>query len=184
VTVDFGLTGALHRHADIARLAPLPSAANPRFIFLGVLKDRRTAVFLVSSDVEDMLGDGVCRPIPEDCETIELQKGETEFFELTTKDGRWIQYQMDVKDVHVGKVDAAEAIASYARASVAGQKLVRAAALKRGVQALRAYHYVPAQGVLVPAKPRAGARAAGSGPRRYVFGPGEVSVFRTLPAAR
>ena len=50
-----------------------PRPTEPVLIYLGVLKDGKTAVFLVDDGVTPV-GDGECRPSPEDCETVRLQR--------------------------------------------------------------------------------------------------------------
>ena len=41
-------------------------------IYLGVLKDGKTAVFLVDHGVS-AVGDGDCAPSPDECETLRMQ---------------------------------------------------------------------------------------------------------------
>jgi len=53
----------LKTYHDVARLSPLPTADNPFFVYTGVLKDGKTAVFLLSSEAT-ATGDGHCRPSP------------------------------------------------------------------------------------------------------------------------
>ena len=74
VDLSFGPTGKQKSYSDLERLAPLPDADNPFLVFLGVLDDGKTAVFLVSSDATAN-GDGVCKPDPTSCETIEMKAG-------------------------------------------------------------------------------------------------------------
>ena len=87
VDLRFGQADSMKTLRDVARLTPLPSASSPFFVFLGVKEDGKTLVFLVSSDAK-ATGDGKCKPSTNDCETIELKAGDTEFFDLTTDDGR------------------------------------------------------------------------------------------------
>jgi hypothetical protein len=47
---------------------------------MGLTTDGKKAKFLVD-DALQPTGDGVCKPHPSNCETIELAKGETEFFD-------------------------------------------------------------------------------------------------------
>jgi hypothetical protein len=71
-------------------------------IYMGVLKDGKTAVFLVDHDVAPV-GDGECHPSPEQCETIRLRAGETEFFDVTDETGAVTeQYQLDLIKIHKG----------------------------------------------------------------------------------
>ena len=122
---------------DVPRLTPLPSADNPFFVFLGVLEDRETLVFLLSSDVT-ATGDGKCRPSSKSCQTIELKTGDTEFFDFAQEDGTVIQYQMDVLKVDRRDATTAKAAAaSYARKSQVGQELLRMAAADDARRRLR-----------------------------------------------
>jgi hypothetical protein len=59
----------------------LPSSDDPVLIYLGVLKNTRTAVFMVDSGVVSQ-GDGECTPSSATCVTIHLREGETEFFDV------------------------------------------------------------------------------------------------------
>jgi hypothetical protein len=146
---------------DVARLAPLPSADNPFFVFLGVLEDGETLVFLLSSDVKAE-GDGKCRPSKASCQTIELQAGDTQFFDFAQEDGTVIQFQMDVLEVDRRDAKTATAAAaSYARKSQVGQELLRMVAAANTANAFDAYRFRPDRGVLVRAKrKKRGARGA------------------------
>jgi hypothetical protein len=116
----------LKTYHDVARLSPLPTADNPFFVYTGVLKDGKTAVFLLSSDAT-ATGDGHCRPSPKSCQTIEVKEGDTEFFDLTV-DGKDVQYQLDVVRVFKkGASSAVAAAAAHGRHSEAGSNLLRKA---------------------------------------------------------
>jgi hypothetical protein len=189
VSLRFGRPGAMRTIRDIARLTPLPSADNPFFVFLGVLKDRKTLVFMLSSDTQ-ATGDGTCRPSARDCQTIELRAGDTEFFDLVTEDGTEVQYQMDVKGLdRVEARTAARAAAARARGSRAGQRVLRAAASRTSPTRFAPYRYRPDLGLLVRAARKAGKKdAAGASLRgrthpRTVTRPGELPVWRTRPRA-
>ena len=124
LTVRFGdaASGDVGRKS-LKRLQPLPSAALPVLIYLGVLKDGKTAVFLVDHGVS-AVGDGDCRPSPEECETLRLRAGETEFLDVTDEAGAvTAQYQLDLVKIH----NSTTASASRAKASSkAGQRLLKA----------------------------------------------------------
>jgi hypothetical protein len=197
VDLRLGTPGELKVLRDVARLAPLPSADNPFFVFLGVLEDRETLVFLLSSDVT-ATGDGTCRPSSKNCQTIELKTGDTEFFDFAQEDGTVVQYQMDVLKVDRRDATTAKAAAaSYARKSQVGQELLRMAAADENADAFDAYRFRPDRGVLVRAKraPRArGAALPGAtspivgrwerGTRpRTVTRKGEVAAWRTRARA-
>jgi len=99
LTVRFGTADSLERKS-LKRLQPLPSAELPVLIYMGVLKDGKTAVFLVDHGVTPV-GDGECKPTPEDCETIRLRAGETEFLDVTDETGAVSeQYQLDLIKIH------------------------------------------------------------------------------------
>ena len=162
LTLRFGTAGNLRTIRDLARLSPLPSADKPFFVFLGVLKDAKTAVFLVSSDVA-ATGDGKCRPSAADCQTIEIQEGDTEFFD-PERDGKTVQYEMDL--LHLDRttdaakqVTAAAARAAASRHSKAGAAMLRAghADGKQSYDGLDGYRWLPDRGVLtrVPAGAKA-----------------------------
>jgi hypothetical protein len=129
LTVRFGASSAdaeLPR-SDLKRLEALPSADLPVLVYLGVLDDKKTAVFLVDSGVVSQ-GDGACKPSRTSCETIHLKAGETEFFDVVGEDGQQAaQYQLDlVKIRRKATTSAKKAKRSYARVSKAGKKIVRA----------------------------------------------------------
>jgi hypothetical protein len=127
VDIRFGQDGTLTKRNDVARLSPLPSAADPFFVFMGVLADGKTALFLVSSDAE-ATGDGTCKPSPESCERIEMQAGQTEFFDVTTPDGATVQYQLDlVKVSRVRSGSPAVAANARSRESSEGREVLRQA---------------------------------------------------------
>ncbi|MEY2534132.1 MAG: hypothetical protein QOF29_2042 [bacterium] len=178
VSLRFGVTGTQETIRDIARLTPLPSVKNPFFVYLGVLQDGKTAVFMVSSDAVPT-GDGACRPSAAACETIELKAGDTEFFDLTAADGVVTQYQMDLVSIRKTEIQAtAKAAAASARHSRAGAELLRDAAIRGvdGAAGSRSYRYVPERGILVRAKRAKAVRAAAS-----ALIPGAAEAVQLLP---
>ncbi|HEV2813562.1 MAG TPA: hypothetical protein VGW10_09945 [Solirubrobacteraceae bacterium] len=163
VDLRFGQDGNLAARNDVARLSPLPSAADPFFVFMGVLADGKTALFLVSSDAE-ATGDGTCKPTPDNCERIELEAGETEFFDVTTPDGAVVQYQLDL--VRVSRVKSASpAVAAGARSreSSEGRQVLRHAIDTKQVD-VDGIAYSRSLGVLVPSA------APGEGDGDTLFG--------------
>lgn len=100
---------------DVKRLTPLPSSSDPFLVYLGVLTNKRTAVFMLSADVT-ATGDGTCRPRPSSCETVELHKGETERLAVTRDDGTVATYRLDlVRIVQASSAGAPEAVAARHR---------------------------------------------------------------------
>lgn len=146
----FGQADSMRTLRDVARLTPLPSADSPFFVFLGVKSGGKTLVFMVSSDAK-ATGDGKCRPSKNDCETIELQAGDTEFFDLATVDGVE-QYQMDV--ISITKVSAKSSSkkskgSSTGRASKAQRRLLRKVLAGRASHLMGSYRWAADRGVLV-----------------------------------
>ena len=167
LSLRFGRAEAtqLKTYHDVARLSPLPTADNPFFVYTGVLKDGKTAVFLLSSDAT-ATGDGHCRPSAKSCQTIEVKEGDTEFFDLTV-DGEAVQYQLDVvKVLQEGRrAAAAAAAAAYERHSNAGADMLRKAH-RVGSSAFKGaatYRWLPDSGVLVRTPQQSKARASVNG---------------------
>jgi hypothetical protein len=63
--------------SDVARLTPLPSVAEPKAMFMGVMQGGREAVFALGAGVQHA-GPGVCRPDRTRCAAIVLRVGQTE----------------------------------------------------------------------------------------------------------
>jgi len=163
VDLRFGEAGNLRLRENVARLTPLPSIDDPFFVFLGVLEDGKTAVFLVSSDIK-ATGDGKCRPSSRSCETIELRKGDTEFFDVTRGDDV-TQFQLDLRDIEKREVKTTAAIKAYTRHSKVGSAYVQTVGESAEGSAARGYRYLPRKGVLVRAKRKARARGAAASGR-------------------
>jgi hypothetical protein len=93
----------------LRKLTPLggSDAETPVLIYMGLTRDGKRAKFLVDATVE-VDGDGVCKPHPSSCETVELAIGETEFLdvfdpEAEVEEGEEpepvAQYQLDLVDI-------------------------------------------------------------------------------------
>jgi hypothetical protein len=128
LTVRFGdASSETLDRMHLGRLKALPSVEEPVLVYLGVKDDKKTAVFLVDSNVVAQ-GDGTCRPHPSNCETIHLREGETEFFDVVDEKGNVMaQYQLDLIDIKQSKTaSAAQARKARAKASAAGRVLLQA----------------------------------------------------------
>ncbi len=150
VSLRFGQADSMKTLENVKRLTPLPSASSPFFVFLGVKEDHKTLVFLVSSDAK-ATGDGTCKPSKNNCETIELKAGDTEFFDLTTDAGVQ-QYQMDIIKVSKAtgsSAKGASAARAGAKASKADRRLLRKVVDGRSAHLMGAYRWAPDLGVLV-----------------------------------
>ncbi len=123
LTVRFGDSGGTAVRTSLKRLQPLPSPETPVLIYLGVLKDGKTAVFLVDHGVS-AVGDGDCRPTGDECETLRLKAGDTEFLDVVDEAGTvGAQFQLDLVKIH----KSTTASASRAQASSkAGRRLLKA----------------------------------------------------------
>jgi hypothetical protein len=165
LTLKFGRSdGDQKTYKDVARLSPLPSADNPFFVYTGVLKDGKTAVFLLSSDAT-ATGDGHCKPSAKSCQTIEVKQGDTEFFDRTV-DGQDIQYQLDIVRVFKkGEASAVAAAAANERHSNAGADLLRKAHVNdsSAFKYADSYRWLPDHGVLVRTPKRGAAQTSVTG---------------------
>ncbi|HEX7291603.1 MAG TPA: hypothetical protein VF250_10805 [Conexibacter sp.] len=131
IDVRFGKAGLkLRKLDDVPRLTPLPSAAEPIVVFLGMRADRQTAVFLVSTDVHAQ-GEGRCVPSRKTCEAIVLKRGDVALLDFADADGSVTQYELDLVDVTVHETTS-KALASraYARTSRAGARLLEGARVR------------------------------------------------------
>lgn len=153
VDVRFGHAGKhLRAIRDVPRLTPLPSAANPIVVFLGTRRDRRTAVFLVSTDVH-VQGLGQCVPSRSTCEAIELREGETAFLDFTAANGSVDQYELDLVSVTLHETTS-EAVAqrAYARTSRVGRLLLggsgHSSARRQGHRQRVPFRWIARSGVL------------------------------------
>jgi hypothetical protein len=133
LTVRFGQSeDTAPARQDVKRLEALPSSDEPVLIYLGVLKDKKTAVFMVDSGVVAQ-GDGTCKPSRTTCETIHLKEGETEFFDVPSDSGDGststssAQYELDVVKIRrKATTSAKQAKRSLARVSKSGRQILRA----------------------------------------------------------
>jgi hypothetical protein len=100
--VRFGeaTSGSLERF-NLKKLAALPRETpadeTPLLVYTGLAKHGKKAVFLVDESLQPT-GDGTCEPHPSSCETVELAKGETEFFDQVDPETGEVtaQYELDL----------------------------------------------------------------------------------------
>jgi hypothetical protein len=108
IIVRFGQSSMekLDRFA-VRKLEPVPDDELPLLIYMGLTKNGKKAKFLIDASIE-VDGDGVCKPHPASCETIELAVGETEFLDVidpeaaedASADVRILeQFQLDLVDI-------------------------------------------------------------------------------------
>jgi hypothetical protein len=148
VNLRFGEAGDQKMHRDIPRLSPLPSATDPFFIFLGVLSDGKTAVFLISSDAT-ATGDGKCKPNATQCDTLEMRAGDTEFFDVAVGNAGVKQYELDLVKVFKNTVKGKAAAAKASRVSKDGQNVVKELKAEGDQTGMGNYIWSAKRGVLV-----------------------------------
>lgn len=146
VSLVFGKTGTKRKRRTVERLTPLPSVENAFLIYLGVLSDKRTAVFMLSPDAKAS-GQGTCRPRKSKCQTVELRRGDVEYFAVTGADGKITWYQLDVGRITKKEVDASRAVAAQRVARTSSPKTVTKASKERAFGSDR-YAYDDATGLL------------------------------------
>jgi hypothetical protein len=148
LNLRFGEAGDQHVRHDVPRLTPLPSAGDPFFVFLGILSDGKTAVFLISSDAT-ATGDGKCKPSPTECDTIEMRAGDIEFFDVAQGNAGVVQYELDLLKIIHDKVSGKAAAARAGRhVSRAGHDVVHELKAE-GDKSIGRYIYSYKRGVLV-----------------------------------
>ena len=128
LTVRFGDTSSdTLPSSKVTRLEALPSADEPALVYLGVKEGGKAAVFMLDSSVVAQ-GDGKCDPSPDECETLTMREGDTEFFDVTDgSSGTGLQFQLDLVDIKTRRIASdANAKKASARHSKAGRKAVRA----------------------------------------------------------
>jgi hypothetical protein len=149
VNLRFGEAGNQKVHRDVPRLTPLPSATDPFFIFLGILSDGKTAVFLISSDAT-ATGDGACKPNPDQCDTIEMRAGDSEFFDVAQGNAGSKQYELDLLKVFHGTFKGKTAAAKAAKTvSADGKNVIHELKAEGSKVGMGRYIWSSKRGVLV-----------------------------------
>jgi hypothetical protein len=168
VNLAFGKAGKrLRAYDDAKRFTTLPSPRNPLVVFLGLMSDAKTAVFLVSSTASPA-GPGRCTPSLRNCEFLKLKAGQQEALLTVNANGSVTEYALEVTAVHlVQNSQPTAAPLAPARTSNAGRKIVARAA--RASSLLRQLSYSPRTGLLTF--------------RRLVSGPTLVHLGRLAASA-
>jgi len=154
VSLVFGKVGTKRARRTVERRTRLPSVENAFLIYLGVLSDKKTAVFLVSPDAKAS-GQGTCRPRKSECETVELRPGEGEYFAVTGADGKITWYQLNVGRITKKEADASRAVAAQRVARAGSPKTVTKASEERAFGSDR-YAYDDLRGLLERVKSSGG----------------------------
>ena len=124
IAVRFGSSSDSDRPVrNLRRLKALPSVVEPVLIYLGLRNDSKTGVFMVDAGVV-VQGDGKCLPSPQNCQTLELEVGETEFIDVEDGTGNVTQYQLDFVKVRRKRTTDAQAARRAFEAEAAGGRMV------------------------------------------------------------
>lgn len=129
VDLAFGKFGKqLKTYPDVDRLHIFPSSQSPVAVYLGLKRNAKTAVFLLSSGVS-VSGLGKCIPSRTNCDFLDLQVDQPEILLAEGANGVVSTYELEVTRVHLVTVSSAAAAARMANARIshAGRKAVAAA---------------------------------------------------------
>lgn len=100
-SVKVGQPNKLDDRAEVKRLALLPSKKKPIASFLGVSEDAKEAIFLISTDVDSVTGDGRCLPKRSACQYVVMKPGDKASFHYTPNGKR---YNLILTDIHAVEV--------------------------------------------------------------------------------
>ena len=128
LSVNFGPSTGPLTERNLERLTGLPGGQRPALLYLGLKKDKETAVFMVDATAE-VDGDGHCDPSPTDCQTLTMKAGDVEF--IDTASGK--QFELDLLKVHTSTTtDASKAEAARAAEAKGGRTYLRRNAARLG----------------------------------------------------
>jgi hypothetical protein len=115
------------RTRNVKRLKAFPAAEFPVVIYMGLLEDHKTAVFLVDHDVT-VQGDGKCYPSPEDCQTLHMKRGQISFLDASYESQEY-QFQLEVRKIVRKQTTDSKAYTAEARG---GRDALRARVSRMG----------------------------------------------------
>jgi hypothetical protein len=101
-SVKVGQPNKLADRAEVKRLALLPSKKKPIATFLGVSEDAKAAIFLISTDVDSVAGDGRCLPKRSACQYVILKPGDKVSFHYLPDGNRYNLILADIHAVEIG----------------------------------------------------------------------------------
>jgi hypothetical protein len=145
IKVRFGEEGDASART-LSQFRALPSSDNPVAIFMGVKRDGKTAVFLLSSSVTTT-GDGDCEPTDSTCTFLYLKPGDTQVIETVTTEGEIVTYELDLVDIMVKETDGPSSAGASRKARgsarTSDRKASRRAARARARHVQRAFSRLP-----------------------------------------
>jgi hypothetical protein len=97
--LKFGPGGSVKTYKDVKRLELIPSASDPKLVFLGVTTTGKTAVFLVDNSIGVDTGEGKCRPSPDQCTFLYLRP-DSDHDQATLTDSDGNVFQMRLLAIH------------------------------------------------------------------------------------
>jgi hypothetical protein len=100
VSVKVGEANELKDRPEVSSLALLPSKHKPILSFLEA--NGKQALFLVSTDVDSVSGDGRCVPHPRDCQYVVMRPGDKAHFNYTPDGKRYNLVLVDIHAVEIG----------------------------------------------------------------------------------
>jgi hypothetical protein len=100
VSVKVGEANELKDRPEVGSLAVLPSKHKPILSFLEA--NGKQALFLVSTDVDSVKGDGRCVPRPLDCQYIIMRPGDKANFDYAPDGKRYNLVLVDIHAVEIG----------------------------------------------------------------------------------
>ena len=103
IDVKVGPEGSLEKREGVRQLTFLPSAQTPVVAFLGASEDGKKALFVVSTDVAAVNGDGVCLSTTPSCQFVALRKDEAETFDYTPDAVTYKLKLLAIRDVVIKK---------------------------------------------------------------------------------
>lgn len=104
IDVKIGKDGSpLEEQDGVKQLTMLPDATTPIVAFLGTSENGKHAFFVVSTDVTDVSGDGICLTTTPTCQFLSLQEGQAESFDYAPDLSTYKLRLLNIKDVVVKK---------------------------------------------------------------------------------
>jgi hypothetical protein len=100
VALKVGEPGKLFDRPEVSSLALLPSKSRPILSFLQA--NGKHALFLVSTDIDSVKGDGRCVPKPNDCQYILMRAGDKASFHYAPSNKRFNLILTDIHAVEIG----------------------------------------------------------------------------------
>ncbi|HUB74634.1 MAG TPA: hypothetical protein VL979_11430 [Solirubrobacteraceae bacterium] len=123
-----GEAPTLTAYEDLKLLTPLPSSKQPLIVFRGVTAGGKSATFSLVGEAI-LHGSATCVPSPEQCQAIDLQKGQSEQLEYLEASGQVVTYELRITDITSAKATGAAVESLLRGRSEAGRELLDRAGL-------------------------------------------------------